>query len=813
MTSSLLNHQFICSLSEERLNQLKLDKKFQNAYECIAQFENEATLSFFENISNHQNTNRENYEFILRDFISDVIKSTSSITTSLIYLKSNQETEKFLLDEPLLIGHKILIDLKHERISSLTIPKLFKSYTSTIKEQCIILKSYIESNNKISVKDKEECLSIFKSAVNAKEDKTEIIYGSSSKKQYSDFSTVPYIVSNIGIILDKVRKSFVNLRPEVTAALNYFSYDRNTQTNKSILSTVYHSVNLYDEKLIPKKSKVYFLENDGNKFELIANDCCNITKRGASSNYNWNCDFDMSYYISKEIISTYTGKDFFEFISTYKDYCSRYVIAQGHTEEYNMDHPLVKESFLFKEINSDIKKYKKRYIQYFNLIQNEVDKNGNNLFSKNDFSYSLDQWQGKLFFPEQTFKVISMNVRHEKLINPNRILDEVNKLLINGINTIFNKYEKQSGKASQRIKNIETEENFMNDAVVSILNRVYISNESTSEDKNYFKFRDRATFHTTLKNSYVFNFRNGKKYLNELAIEESQKSIEFSKMVNIMRTHKYHDYYELDSSFNTNESQLQIEDMIKLLEASNNLNIPISIKSGFKLRKLGNYKANGIYFSHTKLMGLDYRKGKNSYIHEKAHHIDLNTENENRGKIIVQLKKYFHQRITINKKYFFKSEELIARAAEIAILLISGNYQTLKTSLFMGNIDTEYFIHKLKADFLSSEYSNCMESWNTYGCSQEYINIEELITEKNFRLLDMVYEYFTPFWTGKKESSELAEIFNSIENENNENKFKSNSHHSYNYFYRDIYKLKLSPKDNSFFRKNIYENFIKRNFI
>ena len=71
--------------------------------------------------------------------------------------------------------------------------------------------------------------------------------------------------------------------------------------------------------------------------------------------------------------------------------------------------------------------------------------------------------------------------------------------------------------------------------------------------------------------------------------------------------------------------------------ATSKLKIPALYRCDVKFRKLKQYRASGIYFSHTKTLGLDFRDGMWSYIHEIAHHIDINGYRKAREKMIIYL--------------------------------------------------------------------------------------------------------------------------------------------------------------------------------
>jgi hypothetical protein len=96
--------------------------------------------------------------------------------------------------------------------------------------------------------------------------------------------------------------------------------------------------------------------------------------------------------------------------------------------------------------------------------------------------------------------------------------------------------------------------------------------------------------------------------------------------------------------------------------------------------------------------------------HEVAHHIDLSSENYNRNRMVNYLYGYFCNKVTDRVEYFLKSEELIARAAEISLLLLLGRYEKFKEMYDKNEIDEVTLVRAVNETFSKTSYSNFMST-------------------------------------------------------------------------------------------------------
>lgn len=275
-----------------------------------------------------------------------------------------------------------------------------------------------------------------------------------------------------------------------------------------------------------------------------------------------------------------------------------------------------------------------------------------------------------------------------------------------------------------------------------------ISEESIKDAMLKFMQHTRATLFDNKVDSYVLNFRDLEedevKYSDNVKILMDNNE-DFRNLVDKLEKNKFHDYFEIDAGF-INDNGIQY--LNKFADVINNMSIPVKSKTALRFRKLGNYRASGIYFRQANLIGVDFRILR-SYIHELTHHIDIsaNLTKLGRESLVSALYSYFDDRITEKRDYYLSDVELIARAGEVAYLLQLGDYQNLKIKYENKEITKDEFVESLYKNFSSKDESFLMEKLTAYNNSPQYLDIKDLISNDKFYLLDRVNEYYKPFYT------------------------------------------------------------------
>ncbi len=771
----------------------KLPKKTFEAIQILVEFENSPSIRLNSALLEYQNTNYENYQWILKDFINEVNISTNMITESIKEVFNN--AKEFIVDNPNLFEHTIIYNKDTNIIESESVKEYYIDYLNYVNElghkasnflKLYDFELYAEFNKKMLFSPGSRCMIDANNQL-VKYDK-DVIYKDSYKEKRA--SIIVDYGKRIYSLIDR-HKDFID--DETLKALEFFSCSDGKNRKWYINSALYAS-NLYDEKIIPKYAQVHFYNVGQKDFEIVSLDSVKVTSKGRTFSYSYACSFDISYYLRKYLIETYTKKDMFSFMCLYKDFLSHYdYLNFKDKNDFNQEHPMIQEANLISDIESIAIKFDKRLSGYVAVLSDIEKTNQEALF----VSKPIKEWVDLLNFPDKT-----KNYFYGKFqINKEPTIDEFKEVINNYANSIkeFEISKILDNDSKKEIyKNIKKVRVYFDEVIDNILTKIYNSQLEDVEGNEldisrFFNKRDAATFHTTLKESIVIDCRT----LNDIIINDGAKKLldeeKLKRLSDVLHQSKYHDYIEIDKDIFDKESVLTVDDIINLIEKTNSFNLPVNIKTALKFRKLKQYKATGIYFSFSKQLGLDFRDGFGAYMHEVAHHIDLSSENYNRNCMVNYLYEYFCNKITDRVDYYLKSEELIARAAEISLLLLLGRYEKFKEMYDKNEIDETTLVRAVNDTFLKTSYSNFMGTLSVYKLAQ-YFDYEAAILNRDFKSIDYLLVYFKSFWSGKmidvKDESRLPS--NTNVNHDNEKKFAKKSELSYNYFYRNIFKNKIN---------------------
>ena len=140
---------------------------------------------------------------------------------------------------------------------------------------------------------------------------------------------------------------------------------------------------------------------------------------------------------------------------------------------------------------------------------------------------------------------------------------------------------------------------------------------------------------------------------------------------------KYIDSVELDPDTSLNS-------VVNLLEKTKDLRLNLDSKILFKARKLGNYRANGLYLTSQNIVAVDINS-PSALIHELVHCVDLTNEEILTSRARLDIINKYSQKVVINDpltasniEYYLKPAEVIARLGEISFLFDNYNYEPEK---------------------------------------------------------------------------------------------------------------------------------------
>jgi len=324
-------------------------------------------------------------------------------------------------------------------------------------------------------------------------------------------------------------------------------------------------------------------------------------------------------------------------------------------------------------------------------------------------------------------------------------------------------------------KSIEIFNNIQSDAVIEHDSDLDI--EKVNEIIKSFTVRTRAGVLDTKVDSYVLNMRDGNFDMNESLQELYDEDPVIKVAIDNLKNNKYYDYFEFDKDYmdgtTSGESKnINRAQFLEFTHAINELDMPVDKKSAFKIRKLGNYKASGIYFSGVNTIAVDCRFGNHfsSAKHEEVHRIDISSQLNKYGRhsLVNDLSRYFSPRVEEldNAHYYLKDVELIARAGEIASLLYEGNYEKHLARYNQGSISEEDLWENVKIDFEDSKTKTLMKSFNAYSESSVYIDFQKATQRGSDeeKLIGTILEYYKPFFS--KEMTDVLKLQSSYSSGN-----------------------------------------------
>lgn len=153
---------------------------------------------------------------------------------------------------------------------------------------------------------------------------------------------------------------------------------------------------------------------------------------------------------------------------------------------------------------------------------------------------------------------------------------------------------------------------------------------------------------------------------------KKQKEL-LSEIQHLLGKSKYVKSVELDKD-------TSLENFISVLKQVDETRLNLKNEIILKVRKLGNYNANGLYFPAQKIVAVDLSK-PSSLIHELTHAVDYSDYNIHNSLVRNQTIEHFKRKIRKEElpegkeNYFLSNVEIIARLGEVTFLLEKFNYQ------------------------------------------------------------------------------------------------------------------------------------------
>lgn len=184
--------------------------------------------------------------------------------------------------------------------------------------------------------------------------------------------------------------------------------------------------------------------------------------------------------------------------------------------------------------------------------------------------------------------------------------------------------------------------------------------------------------------------------INQIASGHKKEKDLLLQIQKRLKSSKYVKSVELDKD-------TSLENFISLLDQIDSVKLNLKNEIVLKVRKLGNYNANGLYFPSQKIVAVDLSQ-PSSMIHELTHAVDYSDFNIHNSQVRRETIEHFKNKIdkTIlpegKEQYYLSSVEIIARLGEVTYLFEKFKYNE--------NEGMENFIDRVKKEQIQKNASD-----------------------------------------------------------------------------------------------------------
>lgn len=735
-----------------------------------------------ETVLSIQDTTRDNYPALIKAFFADVNKSAVMLEDALRFANNDRVLSSILKPDALIAGHRIGLmgDWVINADAHKAAEHYFKTSFRSFKLIADAMNRFAERHGPL--KRDEKKLYDYLSKTHPPSDGIYLTHMHPSAMGSTLFDALK----------DFYKKVMPDLSPEAEKAFKFI-----LKTPESQWKAIYYACNLYDEGIIPKKSMVVPIEDsDGKTVSVVFNNACNITRKELTLYGDGEIDCSLAYYLKRTAIEQAVRRPMKEFMSASKDYLARlyYIIESRAGSSFSEKHPFVISTEATMGFEKRMARLRADYDAHFASLQEIVDRKGSP-----EYRADIARWRS--FVERFGRRDPWMLPDGDGTCTASELLRHINRAAA-GRAVRYALLKDEDEKKRAAFQSAKREELYIHYTMRRMLDYYYKDTHGQNSDSPSAAiplFGRRATFHEVKSDSLVFDFRKKDAPPPEQMNDRARKAMRAlrdsglsGKLYDAMRTHPYHDFFELDAEMLAPGAEFGVKELIALLSNTGELHLPVRERCAIKFRRLGQYKASGIYFSHSRTVGLDFRSEKRSYIHEMAHHIDLSGSFRGRARLVRMLTGYFSPRITERRDYYLSGTELIARAAEIGMILISGRYAQYRKK----ELDAQSMIAAVRKGYEMSAKAKYMLPWDSYAGADEYIDIERCIEMGDFELLDEIHSFFDAFWNNRirivDEDEAIASAATAYEGGN---RLYKSSHRSYNYYMSEIYDIQYPAFD------------------
>jgi hypothetical protein len=262
--------------------------------------------------------------------------------------------------------------------------------------------------------------------------------------------------------------------------------------------------------------------------------------------------------------------------------------------------------------------------------------------------------------------------------------------------------------------------------------RSKLSLEEKNQIDNEITFNRSMIDSVTLSSTYLTK-EDG---IVKLGTPHKKEMSNINEIVKFLKDNDFIKAIELDP-------ETSLEGVISVLNKSKEINFNLDNEIVFKVRKLGNYKASGLYLNSQKIVAVDI-KNPSAAIHEFVHAVDLGRDDIRHSQQREDIASKYRSKIDAeklpegSKGYYLKTNEIIARLGEIGYLL---NQHDFKESESVVDFELRVNLEE-KTD---KPYDlNLAKPINTYlnKMGNEYFNVKEMSKSDLLEVKSYYQSYF-----------------------------------------------------------------------
>lgn len=257
--------------------------------------------------------------------------------------------------------------------------------------------------------------------------------------------------------------------------------------------------------------------------------------------------------------------------------------------------------------------------------------------------------------------------------------------LFKGRNTIFKHSKDQLYSDEEKIEFLSTvaDRELYENAVSSI--KEMAEKYTTFRSQLTLEERSLVDDKITFQRSMVDSITKGSTYITkvdgivQVGSGHKKQTEGLNKIIEELKNNKYIDSVELDTD-------TDLEAFLNLMQQTKKMKFNLKEAVSLKSRKLGNYNANGLFYSRSNIVAVDV-KSPSAAVHEFVHAVDLKNNNirysQKRQNFASKMRSYLDLSGMSKKdfQYYNSTAEIIARAGEIAYLFEEFDYNPEKESI------------------------------------------------------------------------------------------------------------------------------------